>query len=566
MGNRAASAAGEIRSSFGSLFHTAGDGAFSFAASRLSTRGALGAGHRSRVNGRLDEAIGNSSGAGQLSLLSDISYRDSGFPALGETGASVWPADPSGPVQDGAHRSRGHSAPWAQLALLTDALMLAMAGYAVQMTSASGVSGATWTISTSALTLAILAMRGMYGPPPYAQRVAARRTIVTSTALATTILISARAVFTRSPLTASEAVSIWVVGIAFLTVGRGVLTASTRRASRAGHTAGARTLIIGAGQVGRLVATRLLAHPEIGLRPVGFLDKEPLYHRDGSAGLTVLGANWDLERIAAENAIEHVVVTFSTAPNQVLLRLLQRCQQLGIRTSFVPRLYEQTTERFTIQRLGALPLFSSRFSDPKGWQFTVKYAFDRIAAALLLMVLAPLMAALALAVRISAGRPILYRQKRVGRDGRHFEMVKFRSMRAPAAPAADLVVNGDTAPGGVVGQDRRTRVGKALRRTSLDELPQLFNVMKGDMSLVGPRPERPEFVEIFEQTVYRYGERHRVKSGITGWAQVNGLRGKTSLADRIEWDNYYIENWSLWFDFKIMVLTFAAVVPRRGVE
>jgi lipopolysaccharide/colanic/teichoic acid biosynthesis glycosyltransferase len=117
----------------------------------------------------------------------------------------------------------------------------------------------------------------------------------------------------------------------------------------------------------------------------------------------------------------------------------------------------------------------------------------------------------------------------------------------------------DTAPGGVEGADRRTAIGKLLRRTSIDELPQLFNVIKGEMSIVGPRPERPEFVELFERRVSRYEDRHRVRAGITGWAQVHGLRGKTSLSDRIEWDNYYIENWSLWLDFKILLLTVAAV-------
>jgi lipopolysaccharide/colanic/teichoic acid biosynthesis glycosyltransferase len=141
-------------------------------------------------------------------------------------------------------------------------------------------------------------------------------------------------------------------------------------------------------------------------------------------------------------------------------------------------------------------------------------------------------------------------------------MLKFRSMRAGALEdaVAALELPPDTAPGGVEGADRRTRVGSFLRRTSIDELPQLLNVLKGEMSLVGPRPERPEFVGLFEESVYRYTDRHRVKAGITGWAQVHGLRGKTSLADRVEWDNYYIENWSLWLDVKIALLTALAVV------
>ena len=138
-------------------------------------------------------------------------------------------------------------------------------------------------------------------------------------------------------------------------------------------------------------------------------------------------------------------------------------------------------------------------------------------------------------------------------------MLKFRSMRARAAPVEVLELPPDTAPGGVEGDDRRTALGTFMRRTSLDELPQLLNVLKGDMSLIGPRPERPDFARLFGENVYRYNDRHRVKSGITGWAQVHGLRGKTSLKDRVEWDNHYIENWSLWLDVKIVLLTFLAV-------
>ena len=180
-----------------------------------------------------------------------------------------------------------------------------------------------------------------------------------------------------------------------------------------------------------------------------------------------------------------------------------------------------------------------------------------------------MLAATAVAILFSLGRPIFFRQVRVGRDGRPFEMLKFRSMLEPAGaePAVEVELAPDTAPGGVEGDDRRTRIGAFVRRTSLDELPQLLNVVKGEMSLVGPRPERPEFVGLFEESIYRYTDRHRVKAGITGWAQVNGLRGKTSLADRVEWDNYYIENWSLWLDVKIALMTALAVVrSSRQVE
>ncbi len=178
---------------------------------------------------------------------------------------------------------------------------------------------------------------------------------------------------------------------------------------------------------------------------------------------------------------------------------------------------------------------------------------------------------MAIAVKLSSPGPVFFRQRRIGRDGRDFSMLKFRSMRpeAPIPPDGDrsgpgdlALAGADTAPGGVEGADRRTRVGAFIRSTSIDELPQLLNVLAGQMSLVGPRPERPEFVELFGQSVHRYDDRHRVRSGITGWAQVNGLRGKTSLSDRIEWDNYYIENWSLSLDLRILLMTLAAVLKR----
>jgi lipopolysaccharide/colanic/teichoic acid biosynthesis glycosyltransferase len=167
-----------------------------------------------------------------------------------------------------------------------------------------------------------------------------------------------------------------------------------------------------------------------------------------------------------------------------------------------------------------------------------------------------------LLVKLSSPGPIFFSQPRIGRDGRVFGCLKFRSMRPSDASDSVFRLKTGAAPGGVEGVDRRTKIGKILRATSLDELPQFINVLRGEMSLVGPRPERPEFVELFEAQIQRYGERHRVRAGVTGWAQVHGLRGQTSIADRAEWDNYYIENWSLALDLKILALTIPAVLRR----
>jgi exopolysaccharide biosynthesis polyprenyl glycosylphosphotransferase len=320
------------------------------------------------------------------------------------------------------------------------------------------------------------------------------------------------------------------------------------------------TLIVGAGRVGHLLAKRLLDTPEGGLRPIGFLDKDPLEaeRNEPSLPVPVLGASWDLERVVREHGVEQVVISFSTAPNDVLLRIVRRCEELGVDVAVVPRLYEKVTTRLEVEYVGGLPLLTARSSDPDGWQFAVKYVLDRVLAGLGLLLVLPLVLAAALAVRLSLGSPMLFRQPRVGRDGREFEILKFRTMRDPDAEEP-FALDGDLAPGGVEGSDRRTRVGALLRKSSLDELPQLLNVLRGEMSLVGPRPERPEYVSDFVQRVYRYGDRHRVKSGITGWAQINGLRGKTSISDRAEWDNHYIENFSIWLDLKILLLTFVTV-------
>jgi len=219
----------------------------------------------------------------------------------------------------------------------------------------------------------------------------------------------------------------------------------------------------------------------------------------------------------------------------------------------------------SLEHLGGLPLFGLHTIDPQGWQFANKHVIDRVLAAAGLVVLSPLLLSLALAVRLSSPGPVLFRQRRIGRDGRDFEMLKFRSMRPveaitdPADSSNVVALHPDIGPGGIEGADRRTAVGRLMRSTSMDELPQLLNVVKGEMSLIGPRPERPDFVDLFGSRIARYSDRHRVKSGITGWAQVHGLRGKTSLRDRVEWDNYYIENWSLVLDLKILAMTVAAV-------
>jgi exopolysaccharide biosynthesis polyprenyl glycosylphosphotransferase len=279
--------------------------------------------------------------------------------------------------------------------------------------------------------------------------------------------------------------------------------------------------------------------------------------------LPVLGGPADLAEAVERTGARHVIVAFSSEPDHVHLDTVRACQQIGVDVSLVPRLYESINDRATLDHVGGLPLVSLHPTDPRGWQFVVKHAVDRSFAFVALLSLLPVMIAIAIAVRLSSPGPILFRQRRVGRDGREFDVLKFRTMREDREGTNDFDPPPGLAPGGVEGEDRRTPVGRFLRDFSLDELPQFINVLRGDMSLVGPRPERPEYVTRFAAEIGRYGDRHRVKSGLTGWAQVNGLRGQTSIADRVEWDNYYILNWSPWLDIKILLLTVAEVLRFR---
>ena len=455
---------------------------------------------------------------------------------------------------------------WGRVSLATDGASLAVALFIAYLAAGGSGEPLAWTFVFAALVIGLLATKGMYRPPLDLRLLDATRSIITAVAIAAAITVALRGLVADAPSAAEEAIWPWLLATAFVIVGRSWLIASERRARRRGHV-GQRSLIVGAGNVGRLVAKRLAEHPEVGLRPIGFLDKEPLHGSDVTH-LPVLGASWDLERIVEEKQIEHVIVTFSTAPEEVLVRLLKRCERLGLATSFVPRLYEKSTEHVTVVPLGGVPLIARQSPNPKSWPFAVKHGLDRAGAALLLLFLAPVLGALALGVLASVGRPIFYRAQRVGRDGRRFDMLKFRTMHPMTEEErTNLVIDPETGTGGISRTgDRRTRLGMFMRRASLDELPQLFNVLNGDMSLVGPRPERTEYVEVYEKQVHGYEERHRVKSGITGWAQVSGLRGTTSLADRAEWDNYYIENWSPWLDLKILLLTPGALVRSAHDE
>jgi exopolysaccharide biosynthesis polyprenyl glycosylphosphotransferase len=415
-----------------------------------------------------------------------------------------------------------------------------------------------------AVALSLMASWRAYTPRLRLDVLDDARMAFTSTAVATMSIVSIGALFLPDKPTAQGAFELWLLAGALVTAGR-VAWHSGSTWQRRNGMLGATTVVVGAGEVGRLTARRLLEHPEFGLHPIGFLDPEPL-DNGRPLPLPMIGTSWDLESLVQTRGVECAVVAFSSTSHDAFLWLLDECDRLGIQALVVPRLFERVPSRLEVTHVGGLPLLEMLPTSPRSLQFAVKYVLDRITALFFLTLLSPVFIVVASFVAASLGRPIFYRQHRVSLDGQHFEMLKFRTMSTnPEDDENGTQFDPERAPGGVEGADRRTRVGAFLRRWSLDEFPQLINVLKGEMSLVGPRPERPEYVEYFREHVRRYNGRLRTKAGITGWAQIHRLRGQTSITDRVEWDNYYIENFSLWLDLKILLLTVPEAL-RGGAE
>jgi exopolysaccharide biosynthesis polyprenyl glycosylphosphotransferase len=261
--------------------------------------------------------------------------------------------------------------------------------------------------------------------------------------------------------------------------------------------------------------------------------------------------------------VDRVIIAPTTTDAHGVTELIRVAKGAGVRVSVLPRMFEVVGSAVEFDDVDGLTMLGVRPFGLSRSSRLLKRAFDMVVTGLGVIAVSPILLAIAIAIRLDSKGPILFRQVRVGRDGRHFKIFKFRSMVVDAEEQKERLRQFNEVGDGMfklAGDPRITRVGNLLRRTSLDELPQLLNVLKGEMSLIGPRPERPDFARLFGESIYRYDERHRVKAGITGWAQVHGLRGKTSLRDRVEWDNFYIENWSLWLDVKILLMTCWAVV------
>jgi exopolysaccharide biosynthesis polyprenyl glycosylphosphotransferase len=312
-------------------------------------------------------------------------------------------------------------------------------------------------------------------------------------------------------------------------------------------------VVIGAGYNGVSLVQRIIDHPRTGLHPVGFLDDLP---PEGELPVPLLGTPTELARLVAEHEITDVIVAYGRMPTGELVSVLRTCHALDVQIYVIPRLFEMHRLSAGSDHVWGLPLVPLRQTIARRWSRRVKRVVDIVVSGLLLLLLMPLMAVLATLVRWDLGPGVIFRQPRVGLDGEAFTVRKFRSMKD--------VDDDEASPWVVTDHDRYGRFGRFIRTYSLDEIPQLFNVLKGDMSLVGPRPERPQYVDQFSNEFRRYGDRHRVPAGLTGLAAVEGLRGDTSIEDRAYWDNLYIENWSLWLDVKILVRTAVAVFRGTG--
>ncbi len=305
-------------------------------------------------------------------------------------------------------------------------------------------------------------------------------------------------------------------------------------------------LLVGYSRAAEGYIDRIKANPQWGYHIMGILDdnvKTGTKYR----GEQVIGEISRLDDILLENELDEIAITLGIAEYAKLEKIVAICEKSGVHTKFIPDYNNFIPTRPYTEDLLGLPVINIRHVPLNGgFNKFIKRFTDIVGSFLLIILFSPIMLAVALAVKVSSKGPVIYKQERVGLHNRNFVMYKFRSMKIDRCDELHFTTQND---------DRTTKIGRFIRKCSLDELPQLFNVLKGDMSLVGPRPERPEFVEQFKEQIPRYMIKHQVRPGMTGWAQINGYRGNTSIQKRIEYDLYYIENWTLWFDIAILFQT-----------
>jgi len=340
----------------------------------------------------------------------------------------------------------------------------------------------------------------------------------------------------------------WLLTVALVTVGR-LAHGRLRMVLQARGWGRDRVLLVGTGDVARAILHKILGNPGLGYEVVGVVDVDG----NSVAGLPapLLGRARDLAALIERHGVDEVIIALPEATHQDILTLISECERGRATIRVFPDLFQIMAGQVGIDDLGGLPLLAVRDIALRGWRRAAKRLMDIVVAMTGLVFTSPLMLFTALLIKLDSPGPVIYVQERMGLDARPFQIIKFRSMREDA----DVGGPGWTRPG----DPRITRLGNILRRLNVDELPQLINVLIGEMSLVGPRPEQPIYVAQFRRSIPRYMDRHREKAGMTGWAQVNGLRGNTSIAERTKYDLWYIEHWSLLLDIKIIIRTFFSV-------
>jgi Undecaprenyl-phosphate glucose phosphotransferase len=296
------------------------------------------------------------------------------------------------------------------------------------------------------------------------------------------------------------------------------------------------------------VLRRIEIYPELGIKVMGFLTRKREEVGKKIKNIPILGVYEELDKVLSDSEIDIFFIAISVNEYDYFESLIKKVEGHLSEIKVVPASYEFLSLRGGMDELGDLPIVNLQSSPLYGWDSVFKRMFDLILGTLILVIVSPMILIISLLIKLTSKGPIFYRQERVGMDGRIFQMLKFRTMKVDSEKETGPIWAKENDP-------RRTKMGAFLRKTSLDELPQLFNVFRGEMSLVGPRPERPHFVEEFRNQIPLYMLRHKTKAGMTGWAQVNGWRGNTSLEKRVEHDLYYIQNWSIGFDMRILFVT-----------
>jgi len=388
--------------------------------------------------------------------------------------------------------------------------------------------------------------RGLYEPRRIGSLLREIAAVIGAMTVTLVVILAADAI-SRTFLSRTMILGFWGSSIVTIVgarlVGRGVL----RRLRRKGYNL-RYVLIVGAGRLAQETIESIHGHPEAGLRVIGALSDDPGQQGRTIQGVRVLGPYAGVKAALAERTVDQVVIALPREDSDQLEKILAELDEEVVTVRLIPDLLHVMTLRSSVEDLDGLPVINLREGPMVGWAALQKRAFDTVVSSLILLAASPVLALIALGVRVTSGRPIFYHQERMGLDGRVFRMIKFRSMRPDSEAGTGAVWASKD-------DSRVTPLGAFLRKTSLDELPQLWNVLRGDMSLVGPRPERPVLIDQFKSEIPGYMLRHKVKAGMTGWAQIHGWRGNTSLHERVEHDIYYIQNWSLMLDLRILAMT-----------